>query len=355
MFTGEVISNQAQLAHFLPVLRGAPWVALDTEADSLHAYPEKLCLVQISLPGLDKLIDPLASFDLAPLMQNLQSHELLIHAADYDLRLLKRCLDFVPSAVFDTMLAARFLGQTEFGLTHLVSRYLGVTLSKGAQTANWSRRPLPERLLIYARNDTHYLKPLADQLRLELRQTQRLDWHRQSCERLIADCRQPRQTDPNLAWRISGSDRLSRPALAVLRALWNWREEEAIRHNRPPYFVVSHELLIALAVATTGGHRIEPLLPPHLSPRRRLELARVSAEGLTIPPPLQPEPLRHRSRRFTEAEHRRFDELKKRRDRRAHELGMDPTFIASRAALMALAKDEAESDLLAWQRDLLLS
>ena len=83
-----MIDTDQKLATFLPVLRAASWVAVDTEADSLHAYPEKVCLIQISTVSGDELIDPLAAFDLAPLLDTLSGHELIMHGADYDLRLL---------------------------------------------------------------------------------------------------------------------------------------------------------------------------------------------------------------------------------------------------------------------------
>ena len=91
-----------------------------------------------------------------------------MHGADYDLRLLRKHHEFVPSAIFDTMLAARLLGERQFGLSSLVEKFLGVKLDKGSQKADWARRPLTERMETYARNDTHYLKPLADKLKLEL-------------------------------------------------------------------------------------------------------------------------------------------------------------------------------------------
>src|SRR5437879_115099 len=164
------------------------WVAVDTEADSLHAYPEKVCLIQISTASGDELIDPLAQVDLDPLLDALSGHELIMHGADYDLRLLIRHHRFVPSSIFDTMLAARLLGLSQFSLGHLVEKYLGVKLEKGAQKANWALRPLTEKMERYARNDTHHLKPLADKLRDELQAKSRLAWHAESCARLIVDC-----------------------------------------------------------------------------------------------------------------------------------------------------------------------
>jgi len=164
----DVIDTDAKLAALLPIIQSASWLALDTEADSLHAYPEKLCLIQISTAAGDELIDPLGKIKLDPLLDALNAHELIMHGADYDLRMLRKHHEFVPSAIFDTMLAARLLGEREFGLGSLVEKWLGVKLDKGPQKADWARRPLTERMETYARRDTHYLKPLADKLMLEL-------------------------------------------------------------------------------------------------------------------------------------------------------------------------------------------
>src|SRR2546426_9262389 len=163
-FTESVIDSDELLADWLPRVRAADWVAIDTEADSLHAYPEKLCLIQISLPDANELIDPLAALDLSRLFVALRGHELILHGADYDLRLLRRTCGFVPRNIFDTMLAARLLGFAEFSLTRLVNRLLGIHLEKGPQTADWARRPLTERMIAYALNDVRYLKPTADSL-----------------------------------------------------------------------------------------------------------------------------------------------------------------------------------------------
>ena len=101
---------------------------MDTEADSLHAYPEKLCLLQFSLESGDYLVDSLAGLDLSELLGVLRNRELIFHGADYDLRMLRKTFHFVPAAIFDTMTAARLLGYKQFGLGHLVERHLGVRL-----------------------------------------------------------------------------------------------------------------------------------------------------------------------------------------------------------------------------------
>src|SRR4051812_35099094 len=176
-YIGEVIDTAEKLTVFVRMLQAATWVAVDTEADSLHAYPEKICLIQISTISGDNLIDPLAGTNIDPVLDALSGHELIMHGADYDLRLLRKHHEFVPKAIFDTMLAARLLGLRQFSLSHLVENYVGLKLEKGAQKANWDMRPLTEKMERYARNDTRHLKPLADRLKDELQAKGRLAWH----------------------------------------------------------------------------------------------------------------------------------------------------------------------------------
>ena len=352
-----VIDTTAKLAAFLPILGAAEWVAVDTEADSLHAYPEKVCLIQIGTAFGDRLLDPLAGLDLAPVLAALSGHELIMHGADYDLRLLCKHHEFVPSAIFDTMLAARLAGHLQFGLSHLVEKCLGAKLEKGPQKANWAMRPLTERMERYARNDTHYLKPLADSLRRELEGLGRLAWHREACARLIEDSTRECPPDPDLAWRLKGSHLLSRPALGVLRELWGWRETEAIAANKPPFFVISHDALVNLSAAAAAERPLDPLIPRHLSERRRSGLLGAIARGIAIPPERQPKIPRSKGRRPTDGERRRFAEFQRRRDDHAARLGIDPTLIASRAMLSSLASswEEHALELMNWQQVLLTS
>jgi ribonuclease D len=350
-----VTDDDKKLAALLGPIGAAPWIALDTEADSLHAYPEKVCLMQISLPGADELIDPLSGIDLGPLFKALGGHELIMHGADYDLRLLRKHHDFVPRAIFDTMLASRLLGVMQFGLTNLVNQYLGVTLDKGPQKADWARRPLTDRMEIYARNDTHHLKPLADRLTADLEAKGRLAWHQESCVRLIRDCGEIKSPDLDLIWRVKGSHRLTRSGLAVLREIWHWRELEAIEANKPPYFILQHEALVELAAAAAAGRPVEPLIPARFSRRRHAGLMAAIRQGQAVPVQKRPEPVRQVFRRISDATKRRLAELQRRRDEKATELGIDPTLIASRAVLLDLAEDwnRHQPELMNWQRDLL--
>lgn len=345
------------MADYLPALRAADWVALDTEADSLHAYPEKLCLIQITTTHGDRLIDPLARIELHPLWVELKKHRLILHGGDYDLRLFRKIHGFVPNRIFDTMLAARLLGEREFGLGSLVKKHLGIVLEKGSQKADWAKRPLTPRMENYARADTRYLKPLSDILRAQLNEKGRLHWQEQSCDRLIAECAIPASPEPDLVWRIKGSHRLARAALGVLREIWNWREREALAANKPPYFVLTHEALIDISAAVIDNHSIDRFLPRNFSPRRKDGLLDAIQRGLDLSPEQHPPVLRHHSRRQTEAERQNFLRLEHLRNKRASELDIDPTIIASRSTLLALAEnwDAHQAELMDWQRELLLT
>ena len=350
-----VIDTNEKLAAFLPVVNSAAWLAIDTEADSLHAYPEKVCLIQISTAAGDRLVDPLADMDINPFLDALAGRELIFHAADYDLRLLRKHHEFTPSVIFDTMLAARLLGERQFGLGALVEKFLGVKLDKGPQKADWAQRPLTQRMLDYARNDTKFLKTLEEKLRAELISKGRLAWHEEACARLIVECAQPPVIDPDDIWRVKGSTFLESPALAILRALWHWREREAIAASRPPFFVLAHEKMVEISVAAAERQPVEHLFPPRMHPRRKEKLLETVLAAQKVPADKFPEKIRHRSQRPTEAEFRRFRELEKIRDRRAHELQIDPTLIAPKSVLGDLARDwdKHAPELMNWQRQML--
>ena len=229
----------------------APWAAIDTEADSLHHYIEKLCLIQISIPEHDFVIDPLAGLDLKALGQTLCERPLLFHGADFDIRMVRRGSGAMPQkGMFDTMLAAQLLGYDRQSLADLVKKHCDIELSKSSQKADWSRRPLTDKMLDYAVNDTLHLKKISDIMRDELKELGRLDWHRQACERLVkslaATPEQERQEREN-AWQVKGSKELKGRALTILKELWRWREDEAKRRDRPSFKVLNTEYLVEVA------------------------------------------------------------------------------------------------------------
>jgi len=356
LLTGPVIDNAKQLTDFLESLKQAEWLAIDTEADSLHSYPEKLCLLQVAIPGRVELIDPLCGMDLCALWEVLNDRELMMHGADYDLRLLQSGHGFVPARIFDTMLAGRLLGRERFGLADLVQHYLGVKLEKGSQKANWAKRPLTSQMAEYARNDVLHLHDLVTCLREELQKKGRGEWHVQECAQLIKENTNLPSPDPDRTWRLKGSNRLSPAALAVSRELWHWREQEARRRCRPPFFVLSHDLILNLAEKAANREDYVGLLPRRIPERRRQAIREVIEQGVSMSPADYPQPIKPPRRRNMSAQQKnQFEELQERRDKHAEELGIDPTIIASRATLMGLAQETLESSagLQGWQRELL--
>jgi ribonuclease D len=348
-----VITNDSQLAAILPQMAHVDRIAVDTEADSLHCYFEKLCLVQLSFDGRDYLVDPLAGFDLAPLANVLADKEVVLQGMDFDLRLLKRSIDFTAARVFDTVIAARLLGIREFSLAALVERYFGVTLRKGSQKANWAQRPLPREMAEYAINDTHYLLPLANQLEEELQAKGRYEWFKQSCERALAQSSVERVRDEDDAWRISGAGTLPPRAAAILRALWHWRDREAQAADRPSFHILQNHLLLQAAQDFHAGHTPDF---KHLTPRRRRGFLEAAERALSLPEAEWPKrPRRGIGVRPTQEAERAAENLRRRRDVAAEELGLDPSFIAPKATMESIAADESRSStlLVPWQRELL--
>jgi ribonuclease D len=381
----DVVASEQQLADLIRQIEVTERVALDTEADSLHSYREKLCLLQISVSAEvipseveesrgadlkiitrdsstslrlavskqhDVIVDPLSNLDLKPLRHVLQWREIVLHAADYDLRMLRRGLNFTASRIFDTVIAARLLGIREFSLGALVKRFFDVELHKHSQKANWALRPLPPRMLKYALDDVHYLLPLAAKLEEELERVQRRDWFRQSCERAIESAADGRERTEDERWRIAGAGGLDPRTGAVLRALWQWREAEAELADRPPFHILHNRDLLEAA-----GNFMSGCVPDykHFSARRRQTFREAAGIALQSPQSEWPVMRRRSGSRPTAEMRRRADELRERRDKSAGQLGLERSFIASRGALEAIAADPARATalLVPWQRELI--
>lgn len=347
-----MIATTAALDEFIGHLAPHDRIALDTEADSLHCYFEKLCLIQVSLPGMHVLIDPLAGFSLEPLYLALKPKELILQGADFDLRLLQRAGGMEAERVFDTMIAARLVGKLEFSLAALVSQYFGVTLAKASQKENWARRPLTDKMTDYAMNDTRYLIELADRLERELRELGRWEWFQQSCSKAVQGARITRERDVENLWRISGSVELRGRASALLRALWHWREEEAKAVDRPPFHILRNEELIDAARRFDTG---EQVFFRHLHGSRTKRFQAAADAALALPQSEWPVVVRKPRLRPTPDEEKRFHDLKKKRDAAATELKLDPSLIAPKATLEALAANPASAAerLLPWQQGIL--
>ncbi len=352
-----IIESTESLVAFLqalpPSTTGRRRCAVDTEADSLHSYKEKLCLIQFTCAERHVIIDPLRVRDLYPLLEFLRDAEVWMHGADFDMSLFKRTFDFVPPTVLDTQTAARLVGFRQFGLAHLLNEVFSVTLSKQSQRADWGRRPLPPVMVEYALNDVRYILPLADRLLGQLEGAQRLDWFHQTCAAAREHVLNRTPPDGEEAWRITGWGNLQPRGLAALRALWHWRNGEAERLDRPAFKILNNEPLLEMALAIQNGQ--EPKLPPRFPPPARRRFQQAIDAAARLPPDQWPKRLlRKRTTRHPDTE-KRFDQLKVHRDRVATSMNLDGSLIASRATLEEIAQNiDAHAQLLPWQRDLLM-
>jgi len=360
----KLITESGPLLEAQACIQNSPWASLDTEADSLHHYIEKLCLMQVSIPGEDYVIDPLGALDLGPLVRILEKKELLLHGADFDLRILKRFYQFSPPSVFDTMIAAQLLGYEKQGFADLAEKHCGVKLSKKAQRADWSERPLSQELLTYAANDTHYLRLIADKIKEELAAAGRLEWHRQFCERMTQSALAEKEAKSvaGLEWQIKGAKDLNPKALTILRELWNWREEEARRRDRPTFKILHSDTLVQIAEWSSNQALTDvaelPKAPRNIKRDYRDVLNQTLAKARTLAPTeytaKKPE---HGKRRWTNKAETLLKALKEEREKLAKELKVQPSLLATNYVLEEFSsgvpagkQEMARADLLMpWQ------
>ena len=334
-------------------------VAIDTEADSLHSYFDKVCLIQISIPGEDLIIDPLAKIDLAALGPILSNPQILkvLHGADYDLRILNRDFGFTLSNLIDTMVCSQLLGYEAFGLGALLERYFALKVDKSHQRADWAIRPLPRVMLEYAASDTRHLIPLADKLREELIAMGRWEWAREEFVRL-ENIRFSEKEDEGFR-RLKGISAFDRRSLAIAKTLYDWRDEMARAADRPPFKIFGNDAIIdvskAKAVTEEDLAKVKAL-PPALRKRYGREMLRRSREAMSLPETSLPEKGEGRQWLRDKALESRVSRLKTIRDKKAKELKIDPGVLAPKHVLTALATTRDLQQVPAmreWQRRLL--
>ncbi len=360
--THLLLDQPGSLGPLLAALEKVDEVALDTEADNMFHYKTRLCLLQFLVGGEVFLVDVLApGLKLAPLWEALARKHLIMHGSDFDLRLLHDLCGFAPHSVFDTMLAAQLLGLERIGLASLLEQHFAVAVDKSGQKANWSRRPITPKLLNYAALDVWHLPALRDILRRELKKLGRLDWLEQQCRAQIAAGRDGFAPATEHDWRIGRSERLRGPGLAVLHAVWHWREAQAQRLDTPPFKVCGNALLLKIAEAAEAGDNAATILGAvHLGKRHErlvASLSRAVHDGLARDPASLPRrPGRdpnHLS--LTQAEVAFQERIRADRDRVAQKLEIEPTLIANRSQLAQIARhpNRIGELLLPWQADLL--
>lgn len=341
-------------------ISSATRLGVDTEADSRHHYPEKTCLIQVVANDRVFIIDPLADIDVGAFREMFERSEVekIFHGADFDLRGLNRDWGFELKGVYDTNTGARFAGLERFGYAALIEDLLGPIIAKDQrlQRSDWSKRPLTEAALEYAAADVIYLGEVRDAIDERVAKLGRSAWVTEELERL----EQIRYTppDPDSAYlSVRGSHKLDGRGLSVLKALWELREAEARRLDRPTAFVISAETLIA--IATEPEVDLAEVKGLGQQTRRRLgsSIARAVKAGLTADPlkrapgrtPFRPRPSAQEAERLTKLKEWRIAEGEK--------LSMDPSLLWPMRSLERLAREPEKfdeelesSEIRRWQR-----
>ncbi len=339
------INTPALLAEAHRVISASPWAAIDTEGDSLHHYNEKMCLLQVTVKGGNFVIDPLVPLDLRELAKIMSSKFLLFHGADFDVRIFKKATGtFEPKVMFDTMLAAQILGYDRFGLADLTEKICGIRISKTGQKADWSRRPLTPELLEYAAGDTLYLERIYLQMKKELQKLSRFAWHEQTCARLLKNLNESSGEikDDSFRWQLRGSKNLSGRALTYLQGLWQWRESEAQRLDRPSFKVLNTDYLLAMAewADKNNGQDITEWkeAPRHLHRQYREQINAVLKNAESLPEMAFTAPDKTGARRLRSSEEDRFGRLKEERLKLSQELKIQPSVIMTNSLLEAVVR-----------------
>ncbi len=363
-FPIEYIDEPKGLENLLQKMDLVDTVYLDLEADSMHHYYAKICLLQILVADTCYLVDPLCGISLDGFLKKLGTKLLVLHGADYDLRMLYQLNGFRPKRIFDTMLAAQLLGKAGFGLASLVKAYFGITLPKDQQKADWSIRPLSPVMLEYGAQDTFFLPGLFTALTEELTAKNRLSWHEENCEELIKATAKTKEVDIENSWRVDGSSKLYPRQLAVLQNLWKFRDKIAKSMDLPPYKILPSDLLLrfALAVPFEGLPEKTPALPSKLASAIRNEYLDIFEETLALPAESWPQPLRNVKKTGPSPNPNILTHLKEVRDKIAEDLGLDPSLLATKSTLSNIAltgansraKMSASAKWMKWQENLLL-
>jgi ribonuclease D len=346
----RLIDTIADLEKLAEQLAGEPLIAADTEAAGYHRYLDTICLLQLSTRDRTWLVDTVALGSLNPLADAFEDPgvEVIFHDADYDLRLLDRDFGIQVGGLFDTKIAARFLGERSFGLASLLGGALGIQMEKKHQRADWAKRPLSQELLDYAAMDTKYLPQLRDRLRDRLVEMGRLHWAEEEF-RISEQTRwTPPENDDDGFLRLKGARDLDRRGLAALRELYQWRETVARERDAAPFRVLSNEILIETArhqPADADALRSVPRLAAANARRWGDALLTAVDRARSLPEDALPERPRSQRRAQRDPE---FDvvveRLKAARDAAADRLSLESGFLMPRAQLEEIARRQPATE-----------
>ena len=349
-----LVQSATEFRHFLDYVSGQPWLALDTESDSLFRYTPRVCLIQVTVPDttqnkawsespddvVDFLVDPLQVNDLTGVGNILadDNSEVILHAAENDILTLQRDFGFKIRRLYDTQLGARILGRKGVGLANVLQEEFGVVSDKRMQRTDWGQRPLSSKQLTYAQIDTHYLPALRQRQISALKEDGRWE-EAQDAFRMLETIRY-KEPEPRTVWQMKQIRSVDEKDLGVLQAVWDWRESASKQLDRPPFKVLGESALLALAQRrpqTQASLEDIPQLGAWQMERFGGELLAAVRKGELQAPPRRPSPARKAEALRTAAGRRQFDQLRRWRTETATARGVDPDIVFSNDTLLRIA------------------
>ncbi|MBL0699457.1 MAG: ribonuclease D [Desulfosarcina sp.] len=343
----KVVKTASELEDIAKHFSNEKIIGVDLEADSLHHFKEKVCLIQISSDKQNFVIDPLPLQDISPLKPVFANAAIkkVFHGADYDIRSLHRDFGIEINNLFDTQLACMFLGIRATGLDAVLQTNFNVSLDKRYQKKDWSVRPLPPEMMDYAALDSAYLPALADTVEKKLAKKGRLAWVCEECE-YLSKVRFESNNGASLYLKFKGAGRLEPESLAVLEALLQLRKNIAQKKDRPLFKIFSNKSIMNITFE-------KPCNLSQLKANGRLSKKQVQMYGKTIistvaaaleiPAANRPGYPNKKVPVQDPAVPQKIKVLKDWRDNVSAKLGIDPGILISNAVIHAIIKEKPET------------
>ncbi|HCY83505.1 MAG TPA: ribonuclease D [Desulfobacteraceae bacterium] len=357
----QFVDTDTALAKICRELEHESLIGVDLEADSMHSFTEKICLIQIAGSRQAYLVDPFLISDFQPFSRILENSSIIkvLHGSDFDVRSLDRELSVKIENLFDTEIACRFLNVKERGLGALLKNHFGVHVDKKFQKVDWSKRPLKQDMIEYSVGDVAHLKPLHDLLKGQLADMGRLHWAEEEFEAQARVKYEPNHQFP-LFKRFKGAGKMDNRRLAVLEELLKVRLAQAEKKDLPLFKIMSNQSI--LTMAQEQPRNVKAILDMRaLSKKQAGMYADLCVEAirsaLALPHKALPSYPRTRMPRKTPKILERIKRLKQMRERCSESIGMEPGFLINNAMISTLAftapASEAElaaiENMRAWQ------
>lgn len=358
----KIIETLSGLKDALINIKEEKRIGFDLEADSMHHFPEKVCLLQVATKNDIFIIDTIKLKELSPLKQIFSNREItkIFHGADYDVRSLYRDFNIEITNLFDSELASRFLGVKETSLEAVIRRRFNVSLEKKFRKRDWSKRPLMDDMLFYAVDDVKYLVPLCEILEKELDDIGRLSWVKEECD-ILCRVRPDAASDEPLFLRFKGAGKLKPETLAILEALLSFRKQIAEKKDIPFFKIIGNASLLKLA--ETRPDSIKKIISSKALSNKQIDMygkdmLAIINKATKIPEVMLPVYPKKKNNTVSTAALKRIEAIKAWRNNKAVKLKIDPGLMLNKALITAiginnpvsLSQLELISGMKNWQR-----